>query len=193
MSDNLTPEQRSYMMSRVRSKHTKPELIVRRALFARGLRFRLHDRALPGRPDLVFPRARVAVFIDGDFWHGWRFPLWSHKLAPYWRSKITRNRQRDVSNFRRLRRLGWHVIRVWEHQIEGSLDACLARIVVAVSHARYLVARPRSERSRREWARVQTTTRKNRAEPPPNFALQPTLPRGYSSSSATISRAGQRG
>ncbi|HEY2325661.1 MAG TPA: very short patch repair endonuclease [Thermoanaerobaculia bacterium] len=132
MADNLTREQRSYMMSRVRSKNTKPELSIRRGLFACGLRFRIHDRRLAGCPDLVFVSARVVVFIDGDFWHGWRFSTWSHKLAPYWREKIAKNRQRDACNFRKLRRSGWLVIRIWEHEIERSAETCVARIVTAV-------------------------------------------------------------
>ena len=132
MADNLTPAQRSYMMSRVRSKNTKPELDIRRRLFARGLRFRIHDRRLAGCPDVVFARARVVVFVDGDFWHGWRFPSWSHKLAPYWREKIARNRHRDACNFRKLRRSGWRVIRIWEHEVEQSAEKCVERILAAV-------------------------------------------------------------
>lgn len=132
MTDNLTPEQRSYTMARIRSKNTAPELAVRRALHCLGLRFRIHDSSLPGCPDLVFRTPRVAVFVDGDFWHGWRFPQWRHKLAVYWNLKIDRNRERDRRNFRRLRREGWLVIRLWEHQIERSQESCVDRIVSAV-------------------------------------------------------------
>ena len=88
MADNLTPEQRSYMMSRVRSTDTTPELIIRSLAHARGLRFRKHCGWLPGRPDLVFVRSRVVVFVDGDYWHGWRFPEWKEKLGSYWKQKI---------------------------------------------------------------------------------------------------------
>lgn len=132
MADNLTIEQRSYTMSRIRSKDTTPELAVRRLAHARGLRFRKHERGLPGQPDLVFVSARVAVFIDGDFWHGWRFSTWRGNLAPYWESKIARNRERDRVNFRRLRRDGWRVIRIWEHQVKRDIDSCVDRIVEAV-------------------------------------------------------------
>ena len=132
--DNLTPEQRSYTMSRIRSKNTSPELTVRKSLHKLGLRFRVHDSSLCGCPDLVFRKARIAVFIDGDFWHGWRFPVWKHKLAPYWRDKIEGNRRRDLKNFRRLRKAGWRVIRLWEHQIEHAPDECLARVMNAVPH-----------------------------------------------------------
>jgi DNA mismatch endonuclease, patch repair protein len=128
MPDNLTREQRSYMMSRVRSKDTQPELLVRKLVHARGLRFRKHCTDLAGCPDLVFAAARVAVFVDGDYWHGWRFSTWSHKLAAYWKNKIEGNRRRDQRNFRRLRREGWLVLRIWEHQIECDATACIDRV-----------------------------------------------------------------
>src|SRR6266571_2946371 len=132
MADNLTPQQRSYMMSQVRSKDTQPELIVRKLTHARGLRFRKHCVQLPGCPDLVFTRARVAVFVDGDYWHGWRFPLWSSKLAPYWKQKIEGNRRRDRRNLLELRREGWIVIRVWEHDVERDAARSVDRIEAAV-------------------------------------------------------------
>jgi DNA mismatch endonuclease (patch repair protein) len=128
MADNLTPEQRSRTMSRIRSTDTGPELTIRRILHARGRRFRKYVREVPGRPDLVFARERVAVFVDGDFWHGWRFPVWREKLAEYWRLKIARNRQRDARNFRLLRRRGWVVIRIWEHQVENDPHGCVERV-----------------------------------------------------------------
>src|SRR5437867_8947943 len=103
MVDNLTREQRSYMMSRVRSTDTTPELMVRKFVHARGLRFRKHCPWLPGRPDLTFVATRVVVFVDGDYWHGWRFLAWKDKLSPYWKQKIEGNRKRDQSNFRKLR------------------------------------------------------------------------------------------
>lgn len=134
MADNLTPEQRSHTMSRIRSRDTKPELTIRRLAHARGLRFRTHAGSLPGKPDLVFSRARVAVFVDGDFWHGWRFPEWRDGLAPYWRAKIERNMQRDRKNLARLQSDGWTVIRIWEHQIRDDPTACVDRIEDAVRH-----------------------------------------------------------
>ena len=138
MADILTPEQRSYCMSRIRGKDTSIELQLRSALHGRGLRFRKNVMSLPGRPDIVFPRTRVAVFIDGDFWHGFRFSQWADRLSAYWASKIERNRARDVKNFRRLRREGWRVVRVWEHQVKMDLDGCAGRI------ARIVASRKRS-------------------------------------------------
>lgn len=134
MADNMTPEQRSRTMSRIRKTDTKPELIIRRLSFARGLRYRKYLAHLPGKPDLVFAGARVVVFVDGDFWHGWRFEEWEEKLSsPYWRSKIRRNRERDSDHCARLEADGWTVLRIWEHEVEQNADACVDRIEVAVS------------------------------------------------------------
>lgn len=126
--DNLTPEQRSFTMSRIRSRDTKPEVMIRRLVHARGLRFRIHKNGLPGRPDLVFVRAKVAVFVDGDFWHGWRFPRWRHKLDPYWKKKIEGNRYRDQRISNTLKGEGWLVIRIWEHDVERDAESCVDRI-----------------------------------------------------------------
>ena len=120
-------------MSRVKGKDTGIERRVRSALHRRGLRFRKHVATLPGKPDVVFPGRRVVVFIDGDFWHGYRFPAWEHTLSPFWRKKIAQTRLRDQRNFRRLQREGWRVIRIWQHQIEQDINACLDRIHVAIT------------------------------------------------------------
>jgi DNA mismatch endonuclease, patch repair protein len=119
-------------MSRVKGKDTGLEKLVRTGLHRRGLRFRKHVRELPGKPDVVFPKAKVAVFIDGDFWHGYRFPLWKSQLPDFWKTKIERTRERDQRNFRKLRRMGWRVIRIWQHEIQGDLGACLDEISKAV-------------------------------------------------------------
>lgn len=135
MSDNLTPEQRSYCMSRVKGKDTGLERLVRSELHRRGLRFRKHVKDLPGRPDIVFSKARVAVFIDGDFWHGYRFPSWEHKVSDFWKTKISKNRERDRKNHRKLRKMGWKVIRLWQHDLKRDFDGCIARIISAVKGA----------------------------------------------------------
>jgi DNA mismatch endonuclease, patch repair protein len=133
MADNMTPEQRSRTMSRIRKTDTKPELIVRRLTFARGLRYRKYAAHLPGKPDLVFASARVVVFVDGDFWHGWRFEEWGRKLSsPYWKGKIQRNRERDREHCARLEADGWTVLRIWEHDVEADADACIDRVELAV-------------------------------------------------------------
>lgn len=128
MADNLTPEQRSYAMSRVRSKGTGIEMMVREALESRGYSFRTNTADLPGKPDVVFDDARVAVFVDGDFWHGYRFPRWEQELSEFWRVKIAKNRERDRKTHRKLRRDGWRVLRLWQHQIKQNMGHCLSRI-----------------------------------------------------------------
>lgn len=134
--DNLSRAQRSYCMSRVKSKDTELEVAVTRAVRSRGLRFRKHVAKLPGRPDLVFPGAKVVVFIDGDYWHGWQFPRWKKRLTQFWKNKIEGNRRRDTRNFRKLRRNGWRVIRIWQHQVRKSIPNCADRIEYAVHHKR---------------------------------------------------------
>lgn len=121
--DTLTPAQRSDRMSRVRSRDTKPELMVRRMVHKMGYRYRLHRRDLPGIPDLVFPSRRTIIFVHGCFWHGHackraRLPR-THVV--FWREKQSYNRVRDSANRRRLRRLGWKVTVVWECQLRDVL------------------------------------------------------------------------
>lgn len=128
MADVLTPQQRSYCMSRIKGKDTSIEVTVRSMLHRKGWRFRKHVASLPGRPDVVFSRMKVAIFVDGDFWHGRRFSKWQYKLTPKWRDKIGENIKRDRRNFRRLRGGGWTVLRLWQSDIEGSPHDAVARI-----------------------------------------------------------------
>lgn len=134
--DIMSPAKRSALMARIRSSNTTPERAIAELLWADGFAFEQHPRDLPGRPDFAFRQARVAVFVDGDFWHGWRFPLWKHKLAPKWQAKIASNRRRDQRNFRLLRQSGWVVIRIWEHQIETSLLKCRQRLLAALRNTK---------------------------------------------------------
>lgn len=131
MPDNITAEQRQRCMSRNNGKKdTSIEVLVRSALHKRGLRFRKHVKELPGKPDIVFTRVKVAVFIDGDFWHGYGFSKWKDRLSSdYWRGKISKNRARDVRNHLVLRSQGWRVIRVWEHSIKKDFDRVIERII----------------------------------------------------------------
>jgi DNA mismatch endonuclease (patch repair protein) len=121
MVDRLSPEQRSLNMSRVRGKDTAPEITVRRLLHADGLRFRLHRRDLPGRPDIVLPRHRAAVQVHGCFWHGHSCPLFRLPATrtEFWRSKINANRRRDAAAAAALCTLGWRVMVVWECALRG--------------------------------------------------------------------------
>ena len=145
----MSPEKRSALMARIKGTNTGPELAMAEAFRRRRLRFEMHARDLPGRPDFVFRKAMVVVFVDGDFWHGWRFPVWRDKLSEKWEAKIAGNRQRDHRNFRKLRSHGWRVIRVWEHQIKADTGACVERVREAVQDAR----RSRSGIARKSLAR----------------------------------------
>ena len=109
-------------MASIRGKDTRPEMIVRRGLHARGFRYRLHDRRLPGRPDLVFPGRRAVILVHGCFWHGHHCPLfrWPASRGEFWRQKITGNRERDAGNLARLRALGWRVLVIWECALTGG-------------------------------------------------------------------------
>ena len=132
MTDVLTKKQRSYCMSRVKGKDTGLERVVRSALHKRGYRFRKHVKGLPGRPDIVFVKAKAVVFLDGDFWHGFRFPVWEQDLPKFWQKKIGETRKRDKRNFAKLRRMGWRVMRIWEHSIEKDLDGVVGKICALV-------------------------------------------------------------
>ena len=117
MSDIVSRETRSRMMSGIRGKDTKPELIVRTALFAAGFRFRLHRRDLPGVPDVVLPGKRVAIFVHGCFWHmhaGCKNAKLPSTRPDFWREKLNRNVARDKEDIKVLRDLGWRVLIVWE-------------------------------------------------------------------------------
>lgn len=142
MPDNLTPEQRQKTMRAVKGRDTSLEKVVGSALHRKGLRFRRCVAKLPGKPDFVFSKVKVAVFVDGDFWHGWRFPAWQDKLTDYWRKKIERNRKRDRLNYQRLRRSGWRVLRFWSHEVERDLAGVVEQIAALVAAAN---GRPREE------------------------------------------------
>lgn len=117
--DNLTPTQRSYCMSMVRNKNSNLEELVNIALKRVGIRPRpkRNLRALPGSPDFVFVDQKLVIFVDGDFWHGYRFNTWKQKLNSFWKRKIQININRDRRNFSKLRRLGWKVFRIWGHTV----------------------------------------------------------------------------
>jgi DNA mismatch endonuclease (patch repair protein) len=119
-------------MSRVKGKDTGLEKAVRTVLHKRGYRFKKHVISLPGKPDIVFTKQKVAVFIDGDFWHGYRLPLWESDLSDFWKRKINGTRERDRKNFHKLRRMGWKVIRIWQHELEKDFDKCIARITAVI-------------------------------------------------------------
>lgn len=122
ITDVLTPEQRSYNMSRIRSGDTKPELLVRKWLWSHGYRYRLHVNGLPGKPDIVFQRKKKAVFVNGCFWHGHacRYSRTPKTNTEFWEKKIAANVERDNIVFRQLSKLGWTVFVVWECELRNE-------------------------------------------------------------------------
>ena len=123
MADRLSPERRSYLMSRVRAKDTTPELRVRKLAHAMGYRFRLHRRDLPGKPDLVFPRLGKIIFVHGCFWHrheGCPLATNPKSRTEFWSAKFERNVERDCLVQAELRALGWDVLVVWECEIKAG-------------------------------------------------------------------------
>ena len=133
MADRMTPRQRSRCMASIKGKDTRPELAVRKFLYAQGLRFRVNNHRLPGSPDIVLPRYRTVIFVDGCFWHGHegcqrsRLPL---SNVEYWRHKITLNKARDYRVDVELRSMGWRVMHMWECEInEESLQLLYQRVI----------------------------------------------------------------
>lgn len=125
----------SYRMSKIRSRDTSIELVLRRALARRGLRFRKHYTAVPGCPDVAFPRLRVAVFCDSEFWHGRDWPILRRRLTPFWVDKISRNRRRDRLVDAKLAKAGWTVLRFWDVEINFAQARCVEKIVKALVRA----------------------------------------------------------
>lgn len=123
MVDRLSKERRSWLMSRVKSRDTTPELRVRRAAHSLGLRFRLHRKDLPGKPDLVFPRWRIAVFVHGCFWHqheGCRKAAAPKTRGDYWKPKFEKNIERDKRAVGELERLGWQTLTIWQCETKDA-------------------------------------------------------------------------
>jgi DNA mismatch endonuclease, patch repair protein len=134
MVDIVDRATRSRMMSGIRGRNTKPELLIRSLLHRRGFRFRLDARDLPGRPDIVLPRYRAVIFVHGCFWHGHDCPLfkWPQTRPEFWRDKIGRNRTNDAKALAALHERGWRVATVWECALRGAnrdLDGVLQRLI----------------------------------------------------------------
>ena len=133
MADNLSKEVRHKNMSRIRSKNTKPELKVRRWLWEHGYRYRLNVKDIPGRPDIVLRKYRTVIFVNGCFWHGHvgcdKFVMPKSNVE-FWQSKISRNRERDLKNYKILEDCGWNVIVIWECRLKAALiEETMAEIV----------------------------------------------------------------
>lgn len=139
-------------MSRIRGKDTKPEILVRKYLFARGLRFRKNDKRYPGRPDVVLPKYKTAVFVHGCFWHlheGCKYAVMPKSNVDYWKKKLYCNRERDARNQAELKAMGWTVLTVWECELKkDKRDKTLESLAFTLNHI-YLqdhsIAYPRIE------------------------------------------------
>jgi DNA mismatch endonuclease, patch repair protein len=127
--DTYPPDVRSRVMARVRGRDTGPELALRRALWFIGVRgWRCHRPNLPGRPDLAFGRAKLAVFVDGGFWHGHPSKYWQGRSGPYWDAKIARNQARDDRVNAELRRAGWSVLRLWDFEVVADPEGAALKV-----------------------------------------------------------------
>ena len=132
-----TTKQRSKTMAKIRGKNSVPELLLRKALWAKHIRFRIHKKDLPGRPDLVIDKYRLAVFVDGDFWHGYQWHLRKPKSnQSFWIPKIERNMQRDRFVNQQLTEMGYTVMRFWEHEIRDNLKACVNQLMLYLEAAK---------------------------------------------------------
>lgn len=156
MADKLNTQQRHHCMSRIRCKDTKPELLVRKGLHARGFRFRLQDRKLPGRPDIVLPKYGVAIMVNGCFWHGHkgcRYATKPKSNIEFWETKIARNKHRDEVTSAHLEALGWTVIVVWECELRGK-ETAEARIQTLAEEIRSSGELKKQKEDRRRLSRA---------------------------------------
>ncbi|MFZ5552096.1 MAG: very short patch repair endonuclease [Bacteroidota bacterium] len=123
MADVHSKEIRSFNMSRIKGKDTKPEMLVRKFLFSNGIRYRLHDKKLPGKPDMVFPKYKKVVFIHGCFWHGHencKYFVVPKTRTEWWLNKINSNKKKDIESVYALKKQGWKVITIWECELKPS-------------------------------------------------------------------------
>lgn len=131
MSDVHSKEVRSYNMSRIKGKNTKPEEIVRKYLFSQGFRYRKNDAKLPGKPDIVLPKYHTVIFVNGCFWHhheGCKYFVWPKNNAEFWKDKIDRNVERDKKNIVEIEEKGWRVIIVWECVLKKDKEQALSEL-----------------------------------------------------------------
>lgn len=131
MADIVDQPTRSRMMSGIRGKNTRPEMLIRQGLHRKGYRFRLHHAGLPGKPDIVFPSRHAVIMVHGCFWHWHNCHLfkWPSSRQDFWRSKITRNRQKDMETEKALLHEGWRILTVWECALKGKTRQLLEQVI----------------------------------------------------------------
>ena len=137
MTDVVSKEKRSEIMSHIKSENTSIELLVRRKLFSLGFRYRVNYKKLPGKPDIVFIKKKIAIFIHGCFWHGHnvgcRYSHVAQSRKEYWEKKIERTRQRDIIHEKELLAAGWQVVTIWECQIKNSFEEVIMNLIPYLS------------------------------------------------------------
>ncbi len=132
-----TSAQRSRMMSKIRGKNTRPEMRLRKALWNAGLRYRLHNEHLPGKPDIAIQKLKIAIFVDGEFWHGYEWEKKREKIKSnraFWIPKIERNMQRDREVNAQLKNMGFEVFRFWESEVKKEIGTCIKQVLDYVEH-----------------------------------------------------------
>ena len=137
MSDTISPEHRSWNMSRIRNKDTKIEVLVRKYLFSRGYRFRKNDKRYPGKPDVVLPKYHVVILVNGCFWHqhpGCKNATMPKSNTEFWKEKLGKNVTNDSKNIEKLSSMGWKVITLWECELEKDFEACMEKLIDEIEH-----------------------------------------------------------
>jgi len=133
MADVHTPQQRSYNMQQIKGKNTKPEMLVRTFLHANGYRYKLHDKKLPGRPDIVLPKYRTVIFVHGCFWHGHancRYFVVPKTRTQWWTDKINRNKANDEKALKALKKDGWKILNIWECDLKkDKFEKTMNRVI----------------------------------------------------------------
>ena len=137
MTDVHSPDVRSYNMSQIKGKNTKPEELVRKYLFSHGFRFRKNDKRYPGKPDIVLPKYKTVIFVNGCFWHkheGCKYFVWPKNNAEFWKEKIEQNAARDKRNYDMLQQSGWRVVIIWECELrpdcrEATLSSLISKLL----------------------------------------------------------------
>lgn len=136
-----TSKKRSGVMKKIKARNTKPELLLRKALWAKGFRYRIHSKQVPGKPDILLTKQRIAIFVDGEFWHGRNWEEKKEKIKSnqrFWIPKIERNMQRDEEVNQQLEDLGWTVIRLWDQLVLKELESCVLTIEAYANTAFHL-------------------------------------------------------